>query len=284
MPSYTFAATALAAERCGYRVAFLDIDPDSWALSPETVAADSRLGQAGVVLPVAAFGRMPDIRGFEALHARTGVPLVIDAAASSEALMDDATLASATVPLALSFHATKTFSTGEGGAVVWRDAEGLARVEQASNFGFRFSRECKVPGLNAKLSEYHAAVGLAMLDGFAARRRDYAETLAAWHEAMRDVPGRLHTAPDFASVYVLWEAPTAAAMTAAEAALLAANIEVRRWYESGLHVQPHFSDGDPPPMPVTADVSGRLLGLPMSHDLPPAVIARIAAVLAASQV
>lgn len=285
VPAYTFAATALAAERCGYRVAFLDVDADSWCLAPGAAGADPRLGQAGLVLPVAAYGRMPDIPGFAALQAETGVKVVVDAAAATEALMDAPGHVTAALPLALSFHATKTFSTGEGGAVVWADAEGQARVEQVSNFGFRLSRECKLAGLNAKMSEYHAAVGLAMLDGFAERRRAYGAVTAVWRAeatGLPGLPGRLHLPPDLASIYVLWEAPDAATMARTEDALTAAGIETRRWYEAGLHVQPHFARETQPPLPVTADLGARLLGLPMSHDLPRRSVGRIARALAAA--
>jgi dTDP-4-amino-4,6-dideoxygalactose transaminase len=284
VPAYTFAATALAAERCGYRVAFLDVDPGSWALDPAALRGHPRLAEAGVVLPVAPYGRMPDLAGFETFQTETGVPVVVDAAAATEALLDAPQLVSPTLPLVLSFHATKTFATGEGGAVVWADPEGQARVEQVSNFGFRYSRECKMAGLNGKLSEYHAAVGLAMLDMFDARRRDYARVSGAWAAAARGLPGRLHAPPDLASVYILWEAPEAAAMDRAEAALTAAGIETRRWYEAGLHRQPHWQPPDAgseaPALPVTEDLGARLLGLPMSHDLAPAAIARICGVLA----
>lgn len=277
VPSYTFAATALAAERCGYRVVLTDIARETWCLEAE---ACPRGDEIGLVLPVAAYGRMPDLDAWSRFRADTGIPVVIDAAAATEALMDRPDLIRADLPLTLSFHATKTFSTGEGGAVVWSDADGLARIEQVSNFGFHYSRECKMAGLNAKMSDYHAAVGLAMLDDFPARRQAYAGIVARYRDAVRGLPGRLHLPPDLASVYVLWEAPDAASHDRVEAAMDDNRIETRRWYEAGLHVQPHFRSAARPDLPVTQDLSGRLLGLPMSHDLPAERIARIARVLA----
>jgi len=276
MPSYTFAATALAAERCGYRVRLLDADPVSWGLDP---AAARNIPGAGLVIPVGPYGRMPDLRAWEVFQADSGIAVVADAAAATEALMDDPDHVSASVPVALSFHATKSFSTAEGGAVVWADAAGLGRVAQVSNFGFHYSRECRLAGLNAKLSEYHAAVGLAMLDGFAARRADWARAIAAWQAVAPGLPGRLHSAPDLASVYVIWEAPDAAAMDAAETALTAARIETRRWYMDGLHRQRHFAGCAAGPLPVTETLGARLLGLPMAHDLAPDDVARCAEVL-----
>lgn len=99
---------------------------------------------------------------------------------------------------------------------------------------------------------------------------------------MSGLPGRLHTAPDLASVYVLWEAPDAATMETVEAALTGQKIEARRWYESGLHLQAHFQKGNRPPLPVTEAIGARLLGLPMSHDLPARTIRRIATEISAA--
>ena len=284
VPSYTFAATALAAERLGYTPIFADVRPDTWALDLDLAASHPRLDQIGLILPVAPYGRSPDLAGAEALAARTGIPMVLDAAACFEQLLDRANLngpnlngpglISATVPMTVSFHATKTFSTGEGGAVIWDNAAGQDRVVRAANFGFNYSRRSETAGTNAKLSEFHAAVGLAMLDSFPQRRNDYARTVAAWRKVSAALPGRMHTAPDLASVYILWQTPDAGSLIAAQDALTAADIDTRRWYEAGLHVQPHFAAPEQTSLPVTEDLGARLLGLPMAHDLPPHEMAR----------
>lgn len=321
MPAFTFAATAQAAERCGYRPVFLDVDPDHWTLAPATVQADPRLARAGLVLAVAPYGRMPDIRGLAALQAGCGVPVAVDAAAGFEALLDAPGLISEAVPLALSFHATKGFSTAEGGAVVWACREGQARVIQIANFGFRNGREALTVGLNGKLSEYHAAVGLAGLDalddsrrGWAGLARRYARAAEALAAAGRDIGGRLHLAPAVSPAYGLYEAASAAAAGTAEALLADRGIETRRWYARGVHRQPYFADrhdgpdagagggrgdgadasGDagaapspgrpaagPPALPVTEDLCGQLLGLPVAADLDEAAILRVLAPLAA---
>lgn len=288
MPAFTFAATAQAAERCGYRPVFVDVDPDRWTLEAAALAADPRLAGAGLVVAVAPYGRLPDIRALEALQERSGVPVVVDAAAAVEQLLDAPGHLSAKVPLALSFHATKSFSTGEGGAVVWCCREGQGRVVQIANFGFRNSREAQMVGLNGKLSEYHAAVGLAMLDALAARRQAqagvaelYAEAAAALAAAGRPLGGRLHLPPALSPAYVLFEAATPAQFLRAEAGLAARGIETRRWYGRGVHLQPYFSTDPAPALPVTDDLCGRLLGLPMAPDLGAAEIGRVLAALAA---
>lgn len=269
MPSFTFAATALAAERCGYRPHFLDIDPETWSIDGASAAPHPLIREAGVILSVAPFGIRPDMRALERLQDESGVPVILDAAAGFEAVLDDPELISDRVPLTLSFHATKSFSTGEGGAVVWDEAKGQARVVQAANFGFWHSREARVPGTNAKLSEYHAAVGLAMLDGLAERRAAWAQVAELWRDLSRgrDIGGRLHLSPHLSSAYVLFEADSVEGMHKAQTHLQAWNVETRRWYEGGLHVQPHFAKLGHDAMSVTEGLSWRLLGLPMAHDL-----------------
>ena len=271
IPSFTFAATGLAIERCGYQAHFVDIDPETWAVDPTALTRHPRLAEAGLIVGVAPYGVLPDIAGFEALQRETGVPVVIDAAAAFEQVVTRPAPISDTVPMTLSFHATKTFSTGEGGAVIWGDRPGQDRVTQVSNFGFFLSRECKVAGTNAKMSEYHAAIGLAMLDTFDTRKRDYAAVTRAYETAAQghDLGGRLHLPGRVSSAYALFEAETAEGFLAAEAHLLERQVETRRWYEAGQHAQPHFAPAGSDPLPATESLSARLLGLPMAHDLSP---------------
>jgi dTDP-4-amino-4,6-dideoxygalactose transaminase len=188
---------------------------------------------------------------------------------------------SKTVPVTLSFHATKTYSTAEGGAVLWDNPEGAEALVRAANFGFNFSRRSESPGTNAKLSEIHAAVGHAMLDMFAQRRADYAATVAQWAEVAAALPGGMVMPPDLASVYILWDAPDEAMHLAATEALTAARIDTRRWYETGLHRMPHFAPAQGPAqvLPVTERLGTRLLGLPMAHDLPRAEMERVVRVI-----
>lgn len=282
MPSYSFAATGLAVERLGYRPIFADIDPVTWEMDLAAAARHPALDRIGLFLPVAPYGRLPDLAGAEALRAATGRPVVIDAAASFEQFWANPGHVSTRVPVTVSFHATKTFSTGEGGAVLWDDPAGQARVVQAANFGFNNSRRSDVDGTNAKMSEYHAAVGLAMLDGFAQRTEDYRATVARWAQAAARLPGRMHLPPRLASVYILWEAPTAGDLDRAQAALTAARIDTRRWYEQGMHLHPHFARPDQSPLPVTEDMGARLLGLPMAHDMAPAAMEGVVDVILAA--
>ena len=88
IPGFTFAATAVAAERCGYCAYLADVDADSWMLDPQRLCDHHLLDRIGVVVPVAPFGRPVHQSPWQAFRKRTGVPVVIDAAASFDCVCD----------------------------------------------------------------------------------------------------------------------------------------------------------------------------------------------------
>ena len=162
VPALTFVATATAVVRAGLVPVVADVDPQSWLLTPEIARAACAELEIAAVLPVATFGCPHDMAGWDRFSADTGLPVVIDAAGAfgNQWQTGNATLV-------FSLHATKSLAAGEGGLVVSRDRRLVARVRQLSNFGINLDPEAGVPvgqvdapGTNAKLSEYHAAVGL----------------------------------------------------------------------------------------------------------------------------
>lgn len=291
MPSYTFAATAQAAIRCGYVPYFVDVDPGTWMLDPQVVAGHPALDRAGLIVPVAAFGRAPDMAGWERAQAQTATPVVVDAAASFEAFeaagsgvesgAGSGGLISATVPAVLSLHATKVFSTAEGGALMVRDETTLRRAGQATNFGLNDARVCEMDGFNGKLSEYHAAVGLAQLDHWTARKAQVARIAGLYRDGARgaDLPGQLHVAPGIAGAYALFQTDDPAPADRAGARLASAGIGHRRWYGRGLHREPVFAGCERDPLPVTERLGGGTIGLPAALDLTGAEIRGILACL-----
>lgn len=282
MPSYTFVATGVAAQECGYQPLLLDVRSDDWQLDAAAVAAHPRLDEVGVVMPVAAYGRPVDPAPWLAFEERTGIPVVVDGAASLEPVGEAAARWLGRIPVVFSLHATKGLATGEGGAVACTDPARAARIGQALNFGFSGSRESRSPSTNGKMSEYHAAVGLAELDGWDGKSAAL-QRVVAHYRRRADAAGlgaRLSTAPAVCSSYVLFEAADTAHATRVQAALARDGIEYRLWYGLGLHRQPSFADCPADPLPVTEFLAPRLLGLPMAPDLDDAQVARVIAALA----
>src|SRR5436190_1783226 len=184
IPGFTFVATAHAVTQAGHTPYLLDVDAQSWMLTPAAVAeAIEHLGGAvSAVIVLAAFGAMPDVNGFARLQAATGVPIILDAAAAFDSFAEP------TLTSVVSLHATKVLGIGEGGYVTSPDAETVRRIHITSSFGFAGERRSMWPAANAKISEYAGAVGLAALDGWPAARM-------RWMLAARKLRLGAHRAP-----------------------------------------------------------------------------------------
>lgn len=270
LPALTFPATATAVRRMGGRVVLTDVDPESWSLTPEVARATLEHTDVDLVLPVCAFGRPQDVEKWDAFVEETGIPVLIDAAAafSSQAVGRH-------VVVTFSLHATKPFGIGEGGLVLSSSPEQIERVRWLTNFGF-VDGTIREPASNGKLSEYHAAVGLAQLNRFAqiqVRRRRVWESyrtrfdkLSAWVTTQRVESEFIRS---ILPVRIL--APGGAQAVAER--LERSNVQTRRWYGPPLYEHVGFADapcvgpGGEPHLPVTADLAKSLLGLPFHSFL-----------------
>lgn len=158
VPAFTFPATATAIKRVGLNPIFTDIDPHTWLLTPDIARQVLKKISFDVVVPVATFGCPQPTESWDKFSEETGIPVLIDAAAA----FGNQTIGQRCI-ITFSFHATKPFGIGEGGLVIANSAEFIHQVKKLSNFGFESGKISKC-GSNAKLSEYHAAVGLAQLE------------------------------------------------------------------------------------------------------------------------
>src|ERR1051325_7184863 len=180
MPAWTFVASAHAAVMAGLVPYFVDVDAATWALDVETVSEEIARApaQVGAVMPVAPFGAPIDLPAWESFRLRTGLAVAIDAAAAFDSLQPTA------IPTVVSLHATKVLATGEGGFVVSTETAIQCEVRMRANFGFAGSRQAQAPAFNAKLSEYHAAVGHAGLDEWAQTRTEWSCAAQAYLRAI----------------------------------------------------------------------------------------------------
>lgn len=168
IPAVTFPACPLVVQNLGAEAVLADIDPQKWVLTPEIAKNIAERQVIDAVMPVSLYGMPLPAEEWDRFVEETGIPVVIDAAASIESQKYASKLL-----VAHSLHALKPFGIGEGGFLVMWDKENFATTRKTSNFGM-IDRITYQPGENAKMSEYHAAVGLAQLgrwDGIKARRR-----------------------------------------------------------------------------------------------------------------
>lgn len=278
-PSWTFCATAHAIVAAGLRPYFVDVDPRTWSLEPEDVPALLARAPAGVaaIVPVAPFGAPVDGTAWDRLTEATGVPVVIDAAASFDGLLPGQS------PAVVSLHATKAMAVGEGGIVVSTDPDRIRHIRSLSYFGYDGDRSSRHCGANGKMSEYHAAVGLAQLDRWADTRRRYLALAERYGEKLRRVPG-LAPAPWLGQGFVANTCNVVAGGgTAAEwmRRLDDRGVGTFRWWPEPCHTQPAFRDFPRAPMPVTQDLSRRMFGIPFHLGLGGREIAAVLAAVAA---
>lgn len=276
MPSWTFAATPLAAIGSGLQPHFVDIDPDTWALSPEPILAREDLSQVAAIVVVAPFGQPPDTAAWNHVASRTGIPVIIDAAAGFDSLAQTSAASRNKVPIIVSLHATKSFGIGEGGLLISEDLALIQRCAELRNFGFRGKRNAHSLGTNAKLSEYAAAVGLAALDEWPEKRSRFA---AAFDLYATHLTG-LQTFRPLRADDDNWIASTFNIQVAGNTerlmrSLANAGIETRRWWGSGCHVQPVFSDLPRDRLVQTELLAKKVVGLPLSTDITENQIIRI---------
>jgi len=284
VPAFTFVATALAVEMCGYQVRFFDVDRTTWQLDPAAVAETSELNRVGLVVPVAPFGRGVAQAAWLDFMSETGIPVAIDGAASFEQLQREPSRLIGEIPVAVSFHATKSFSTGEGGCVVATAGEvATNRVQKSLNFGFFDTRECEYPSLNGKMSEYHAAVGLAELEGWTEKESALNLVGQCYNALFSSPDARIISTPDVCSSYVLLDSRSADAVTRFEDRMRRAGIGYRRWYQSSLNQQTYFKRQQSPAMQVSENLSARLLGLPVAPDIGQEIIQEVISILTESK-
>jgi dTDP-4-amino-4,6-dideoxygalactose transaminase len=282
IPAYTYVATAMAVEQAGYQPYLADIDAETWTLDPMRLADHPALARIGVVVPVTPYGRpIPQAPWLE-FQARTGVPVVIDGAACFGEIVDQPERYVGAIPLAISFHATKGLSTGEGGGVASTDTDLVLRAVRALNFGCYGSREAQATGMNGKLSEYHAAVGLAELDGWDRKRRAFHAVAEQYRRAAaeRRLADRLFVTPGIGMAYALYRCRDRIEAEHVQQALDNNDVGWRLWYGAGLQTHAYFADAPRDQLVVTSMTAPTLLGLPMAVDLTPAQIAHVIAVLA----
>jgi dTDP-4-amino-4,6-dideoxygalactose transaminase len=170
----------LAIIRAGLTPIFTDICIHQWVLTPEIVLKACEKLVIHAVLPVAAFGRPLEVERWDEFTKQTGIPVIIDAASAFGNQR-----VGATTSVVFSFHATKPLAIGEGGAVASADPRFIEDIRRRSNFGFDSGSVIKA-GTNAKLSEFHAVVGLAALRRWPENVRRRRELAAYYQQTLKE--------------------------------------------------------------------------------------------------
>ncbi len=287
MPSFTFAATPLSAVWCGLEPYFIDIKPTDWCMDEELLEeALQTLGDdVAVVVPYATFGTELNLAYYESLI-RRNIPVIVDAASSFGSIKEKHHLQGFGGAVVYSFHATKSFGIGEGGLVYSGAANLIRNLRQSSNFGFNEERESMQLGLNGKMSEYSAAIGLATLDVFHEKIANR-ERIGNWYmkalgkHKLPESGWRVQaTAGTVNYQFFPILCPQSQKTEHYINKLLTSGIQARTYFSPPCHRQKMFQHYPATRLTVTEDISQRILSLPVWEDIKHHQIQRIVKCLA----
>jgi len=269
LPAFTFAGTVSAVIGAGLVPMFVDVDPKTCLIDLDQLQDRDVLSRTAAVVIVASFGHLPNLALCTAFEARTGIPVVVDAAGCSDALLSGAIKSLEGATVALSFHATKAFGIGEGGAIATTDALLAHDIRTITNFGLDTNRLTRLPGSNAKMSEYSAAVGLAMLDHWSGFRVRYNSALDAYrrHFAAAQNTGQFWLQSNWITTYPHVITKSEGERDRLMQTLKKSHIDSRRWWMDGCHNSPAYQKLSRYPLPNTDKWVATLVGLPLSVDL-----------------
>lgn len=185
---YSFVATSHALLWNGIKPVFVDIDPDTLNLDPARIEA-AITPQTTAIMPVHCYGHPCDVDAIQKIADRYNIKVIYDAAHAFGVKDAGGSILRHGDLSVLSFHATKVFTTFEGGAIVCPDAKTKQHIDHLKNFGYVDETTVVMPGINGKMSEFNAALGMLQLkyiDQSIAHRRGIDEF---YRNRLKDVEG-----------------------------------------------------------------------------------------------
>lgn len=160
---FSFIATASTLSWEGLTPIFVDIDEDTWNIDPRLIE-QAITPNTSAIVPVHVFGNPCDVASIQEIADKHQLKVIYDAAHCFDTQIDGESILKYGDISTLSFHATKLFHTVEGGAVITRTKSLADKVRRMINFGMDVDGVVTEVGTNSKMSEFHAAIGLAVLD------------------------------------------------------------------------------------------------------------------------
>lgn len=185
---FTFPATPHAISWSGATPVFVDIDPRTMTIDPEAVEA-AVTSKTRAILGVHVYGIPCHVKELQAIADRFGLKVIYDAAHAFGTRVNGQAIGTFGDASMFSFHATKLFHTAEGGALSCNNQEILDAVEQLKNFGIVNQEKVNVAGINGKMNELQAALGLAVLDLVPGELQRRKAIIDRYQERLSELPG-----------------------------------------------------------------------------------------------
>jgi len=280
---FSWVTTVSSLKWVGLEPRFVDVDARTYNVNAARIGtAVTSLSSA--VLAVHTFGNPADVHGIEAMARRYRLRTIYDAAHAFGSIYHGRSVATYGDACILSLHATKLFHTVEGGAVILKERAAYERAKLAINNGLGANGEVQGLGINGRLSELHAAMGLALLDdidGVIRERRIAAEHLRASLSANSSVQLQELNADGATNHgYVPLVFPDRETRDRAIIALAKAGFVPRTYFDTPLNRLPFLLDVAA--MPVTESLTERIICLPMRIGISLAELEVMSGIVAAA--
>ncbi len=280
---YSFVATAHSLLWNGIKPVFVDVDPKTLNLDPASIEA-AITPHTTAIMPVHCYGHPCDVDGIQQIADNYNLKVIYDAAHAFGVECHGGSVLRHGDLSVLSFHATKVFNTFEGGAIICPDAKTKARIDQLKNFGHAGEVTVVAPGINGKMSEFNAALGLLQLqyiDQALASRRVIDE---AYRNGLKSVKG-IHcldnageTRANYAYFPILVRPGYALSRDELNLRLKEIGVHPRRYFYPLISEFPMYG-GHPSAhkdnLPIASAASQQVLCLPIYPDLPMPAVEKI---------
>lgn len=282
LPSFTFFATGHAVLWNGLKPVFADCDERTWTVDPADV--ERRITpRTAAILGVHLYGNPCDTEALERIAERHRLPLIFDAAHAFGSQSGGRPVGGFGTAEVFSLSPTKLLVAGEGGLVTTNDAVLAQRIRAGRNYGDLGSYDPLMLGLNARMTEFNAALALAGLEILDRRIERYREIAQRYTEVLGGVPGlRLQSVQrsdrSVYKDYTIWVDPEQGLRDRDRlaSALLAENIETKKYFYPPLHRQRLFRGVARRGLERTDRIAAGILSLPIYDALPDELVDTVA--------
>jgi dTDP-4-amino-4,6-dideoxygalactose transaminase len=284
VPSFTFAATTQALLWQNLQCQFVDISQDSFTMDPGKIE-EAITDDTAAIFPVNIFGTCCEHDTICEIARRAEIPLIYDSAQAFGSKYKGRPVGSLGNAEVFSFHATKIFHTGEGGAVTTNSSQLYQKLCKIRNFGFEGYLNCTELGINGKMSEFSALIGLNLLDQLPSHISKRHWVFQHYKDSLKHIDGIIFAKENKDidlnySYFNIIIDPERFGLTNIELnySLIAENIVTRLYFYPPVHRTSYYKslfDSNPPHLPQTDWAAAHLLCLPVYSDMQTSELAMI---------
>jgi len=263
---FSFVATTSSLVANSIHPIFVDINKRTFTIDENKIEKYITKHTSAIV-PVHVFGNACDVEKIDEIAKKHNLKVIYDGAHAFGVKYKNNSLLNYGDITTLSFHATKLFHTIEGGALITKDKDLVQKIRYLINFGIKNKEEIPELGVNAKMNEFEAAMGLCMLDEIDLILEKREEVWNRYYKAFKDIlqlqERNKNSTNNFSYFPVVFESEKQ--LKKVEKALNEKNIFPRRYFYPSLDTLNYIEPKQY--MPISRDISTRILCLPLYPEL-----------------